>query len=167
MKIKFSRKTVDLLKKVGCIVLAFVCLFGCVSIFNGISEKANEDYQTVYPVYTVGGLDKTNGKPTDDECALYTKDLIECTGIELYADFDSNIKYTVHFYDDNETWISCTENEGLNLKINEMPENAHGVRIAIYPQADENDKVSFGERFTYANQLTVKISTVEVESDAE
>ena len=124
MKIKFSRKTMNLLKKVGCVILALVACLGCVSVFSGISELANDDYQLAVPSYSIGGLDETTGKKTEDECAIYTKDLIECTGIELYADFDSDIKYVVHFYDEDENWLSCQENEGLNLKVDQMPEGA-------------------------------------------
>ena len=162
MKIKFSRKTMNLLKKVGCLILALVACLGCVSVFSGISELANDDYQLAVPSYSLGGLDQTTGKKTEDECAIYTKDLIECTGIELYADFDSDIKYVVHFYDEDENWLSCQENEGLNLKVDQMPEGAVGVRIAIYPQNDEDDAVSFMEKYTYASDLTVKVRTKEV-----
>ena len=87
------------------------------------------------------------------------------TGIKLYADFDSDIEYTVHFYDDNEVWISCIDNEGLNLTVEDMPEDTYGVRIVIYPQSDENGKISLFERGTYANQLTVKITDKEIKAE--
>ena len=161
MRISISSKTRDLLKKIGCVVLALFVLVGCVSIFNGISERANEDYQTIHPSYTVGDIDKTTGKSTDADNAIYTKELIECTGFELYADFDSTIEYTVHYYDEDDKWISCVENTELTLKVDTMPENAHGIRIVIYP---DDDQVSFTEKYTYANQLTVKVTTKEVDS---
>ncbi|MBQ7326387.1 MAG: hypothetical protein IJW93_02795 [Clostridia bacterium] len=164
MRITISRKTQDLLKKVGCIVLACLAVFGCVSAFSALSEKANEDYQEIHPSYTIGDIDKSTGKSTDDDDAIYTKDLIECTGFELYADFDSNIAYTVHYYDEDDKWISCVENTELSLKVATMPENAHGIRIVIYPQDDT--QVSFTEKYEYASQLTVKITTEEAKTDS-
>lgn len=163
---KISKKTKDLLTKVVAIVLAFAAVIGGAALIGGIADSANDDYKKVNLSYTVGEIDKTTGRPVENECAMYTKDIIECTGVELYADFDSDIKYTVHFYNENEEWLSCVDNEGLNLKIEEdMPEDAFGVRIVIYPQSDENSKISLFEKGTYANQLTVKVTTKEIKTD--
>ena len=160
---RFTRKTKDTIKKVLAVVLAFAAVLMCGALVTNLVGE-DDGYKTIHPTYTVGGLDENTGRPTDDECAIYTKDLIECTGIKLGADFDSDIKYVVHFYDEDDKWISCSENDGLNMTLEEldaMDVAVRGVRIAIYPQADENDKVSFLEKSTYANQLTVKITTTE------
>lgn len=154
---KLTTKKSQFLTKLVAIVLVFVALFGVVSIFG----KDDDGYKTIYPSYSVGAISKTTGASTDDESAIYTKDIIECTGIKLAADFDSDIKYTVHLYDEDDKWIRCVENEGLNLTLEELDAEdtaVHGVRIVIYPQSDENEKVSFLEKGTYAAQLTVKIT---------
>ena len=161
---KFTKKNKELITKVVAIVLAFAAVIGCVALFGSLGED-DEGYKTINPTFSVGAVDKTTGRPIEDECALYTKDIIKCTGIKLYADFDSDIKYTVHFYDDNEVWISCIDNEGLNLTVEDMPEDTYGVRIVIYPQSDENGKISLFERGTYANQLTVKITDKEIKEE--
>lgn len=153
---KFTRKQKDLAKKVLTIALAFACIIAVISLFTGFGEDEN-GYKTITPSYSVGDIDKSTGKVVkEEECALYTKDVIECTGIKLYADFDGDITYTVHFYDENDVWLSCEDNEGLNLAIEDFPEGTFGVRIVIYPQSDENGKIGLLERSTYANQLTVK-----------
>lgn len=159
---KLTRKQSEFLKKAVAVVLAFAAIVGGVSIVTNLAGD-EDGYKTVYPGYTVGGIDKTTGKvDNDEECGLYTKDIIECTGIKLSADFDSDIKYAVHLYDENDQWIRCVENEGLNLTLEELDAEetaVHGVRIVIYPQSDENEKISLFEKGTYANQLTVKITT--------
>ena len=152
-----TKKQQNLFTKAICIVLAFVAIVGVFSIFG----KDDDGYKTIHPGYSVGAISKTTGDFTEDEAAIYTKDIIECTGIKLTADFDSDIKYTVHLYDEDDKWIRCVENEGLNLTLEELDAEdtaVHGVRIVIYPQSDENEKVSFLEKGTYAAQLTVKIT---------
>ena len=163
---KLTTKQSQFLTKFVAIVLVFVALFGVVSIFG----KDDDGYKTIYPSYSVGAISKTTGASTDDEAAIYTKDVIECTGIKLSADFDSDIKYTVHLYDEDDKWIRCVENEGLNLTLEELDAEStaiHGVRIVIYPQSDENEKVSFLEKSTYANQLTVKITDKATKTDKQ
>ena len=153
-------------KKTISMILAFAAIIGCVALVSNIAKNANEDYKKVNLYYEVGAIDKITGKCYNDvENAIYTKDIIKCTGVELYTDFDSDIKYTVHFYDEDGKWLACEDNVGLNLKIDEMPEGATGIRVVIYPQNDENNKISLFEKGTYARQLRVKITTVEPKVD--
>lgn len=160
---RLTKKNKDLLIKIVSAVAIVAAVIGCVSLVTQLTKEAASDYKTFKPAYSIGAIDDVTGKKSDNECALYTPDIIECTGIELYADFDSDIDYCVYYYDENDAYISCTPNEALNLKIEEFPEGTVGVRIAIYPNNDSNDKIGIFERGTYANQLTVKITTVEVE----
>lgn len=157
-----KRKTKSILTTVGIIVLAVVVL-GFIPTLFGNNDK-DSDFERVRLSYEVGALDE-DGAYVEDECALYTKELIECTGVELSAEFDSNISYEVHYYKEDGTWISSTANTGLQLKIDEMPEEAFGIRIEIRPLDDDNDKIGVFEKTKYANLLTVKIRTVEVEDD--
>lgn len=157
-----KRSTKKTLTTVGVVILAVVVITMLPSLFN--FENDDSDFDKVNLTWDVGALDET-GAYIEDDCALYTKDLIECTGVELCAEFDSNISYEVHFYEEDGTWISMTANEGLQLTIDEMPEGAFGIRIVIRPLNDDNDKISLFEKYTYASQLTVKIRTEEVEAD--
>lgn len=165
---KFDKKTKDFLIKVVAIALALGAVIGCISLFGALGED-DEGYKTINPTFSLGAIDPATGSYVEDECALYTKEAIEGTGIKLYADFDSDIKYTVHFYDENDVWLTCVENEGLNLTLEGWDEAAddidvHAVRIVIYPQNDENGKISLFERVTYANQLTVKVTNKETKA---
>ena len=170
---KFTRKTKETFKKVLALVLSFTAVIGCVALIANFTGADKDGYKTVNPTFSVGGLSELTGRPTENECALYTKELIVCTGIKLSADFDSDIKYVLHLYDEDDKWISCIENDGLNMtqeELDTMEPAVYGVRIAIYPENDADEKISLFERATYANQLTVKITTVETkveEPDAE
>lgn len=157
---KITRNQKALLQKALCIVLALLAVVACSALVSKLVAD-DDGYKTIHPGYSIGAISKTTGDFTEDECAIYTKDIIECTGIQIAADFDSNIKYTVHLYDEDGKWIRSVENEGLNLTLEGLDAEetpVHGVRIVIYPQADENEKVSFLEKGTYARQLTVKIT---------
>lgn len=157
-----KRSTKKTLTTVGVVILAVVVITMLPSFFN--FENDDSDFDKVNLTWDVGALDET-GAYIEDDCALYTKDLIECTGVELCAEFDSNISYEVHFYKEDGTWISKTANQGLQLTVDEMPEDAFGIRIVIRPLDDDNDKISLFEKYKYASQLTVKIRTEEVEAD--
>ena len=158
---KLSNKTKKTLGNVGIVVLIVAIVTLIPTLFSIGADDS--DFEKVNLTYAIGGIDEATGRPVENECALYTKNAIECTGVELYADFDSEIKYTVYFYDDDENFISCQSNTGLNMTVDEMPEGATHIRIAIYPQNDENDEIGTFEKYTYKNQLTVKVRTVEVD----
>lgn len=163
---KLKKSQIDLIKKILAVVLVFAAIVAVISIVGKFSED-DEGYKIINPSFKVGALDESTGRPIDDDCALYTKDVIECTGIKLCADFDSDIKYVVHFYDESDSWLGCIENEGLNMTIDQSMSEAselgevHGVRVVIYPQSDENGKISLFERGKYANQLTIKVTNKE------
>lgn len=157
-----KRSTKKTLTTVCVVILAVVVITMLPSFFN--FENDDSDFDKVNLTWDVGALDE-NGGFVEDECAIYTKDLIECTGVELCAEFDSNISYEVHFYKEDGTWISKSANQGLQLTVDEMPEDAFGIRIVIRPLDDDNDKISLFEKYKYASQLTVKIRTEEVEAD--
>lgn len=157
-----KRSTKKTLTTVCVVILAVVVITMLPSFFN--FENDDSDFDKVNLTWDVGALDET-GAYIEDDCALYTKDLIECTGVELCAEFDSNISYEVHFYKEDGTWISKSANQGLQLTVDEMPEDAFGIRIVIRPLDDDNDKISLFEKYKYASQLTVKIRTEEVEAD--
>lgn len=169
---KLTKQQTELIVKIVGIVLIVAAIVGAISLAATFAED-DEGYKTYIPTYKVGAIDPTTGDfDKEEECAIYTEKAIECTGIKLFADFDSDVEYAIHVYDINDGWLGCVQNEGLNLTF-EGPfegtefEDAHAVRIVIYPQSDENGEVSFFEISKYANQLDVKITNKEFKSDSE
>lgn len=157
---KISRKTIKTLKTIGCVLLAVLALGLVINLFT--SSEPDDGYEKTVLDYDVGGITAEGVWDESVECALYTKEIIECTGIELCADFDSDISYTVFFYDENGKFVSSTKNTDLKLTVDSMPENATGVRIMIEPLNDDNGKIGLFEKIKYANQLSVRIRTTEV-----
>lgn len=161
---KLSRKNQKTLTWVAIALVALLVVAIIPTLFNPADDSG---YNKVNVTYEVGSIDET-GVFAEDECALYSKKLIECTGFKLTADFDSNIEYEVHYYDEDDKWISSVKSSDLQLEVavGDMPEGATGIRIVIRPLEDDNEKIGLFERSKYANQLTVQITTEEVESDA-
>ncbi len=85
---KSTKKT---LTTVAIIVLAVVVIGFLPSLFSGNDDS---EFDKINVSYEVGGLTETGEWDPDEDCALYTKDVIECTGVELCAEFDS-VKSTV------------------------------------------------------------------------
>ena len=164
---KISHKTKKILKKIGLAILAVAIIGGSAAIVNGLVERSKEDYKETRLSWDIGGIAADGKFDTECEDAIYTKNAIECSGVELYADFDSSIDYEVHFYDENGEWLSKMANTGLQMKVDEMPENATAIRIVIRPTNDEDGEISYLEKFEYANQLTVKIRSIEDTPKAE
>ena len=161
---RISKKTKTLITNV-LIVLAIVAALVFVP---ALFSSDDTGYDKINVSYVVGGITATGDWDKDEECALYTKNAIECTGFKLTADFDSNIEYEVHYYDEHDKWISSVKSSELQLEVaaGDMPENATAIRIVIRPLDDEDNKIGFFETSKYAGQLTVQITTEEVESDA-
>lgn len=164
---KLSYKTKKILKKIGLAILAVAIIGGSAAIVNGLVERSKEDYKETRLSWDVGGITSAGKFDTDCDDAIYTKNAIECSGVELYADFDSSINFEVHFYDENGEWLSKMDNTGLQLKVDEMPDDATSIRIVIRPTNDEDGKISYLEKLEYANQLTVKIRSIEDKPKAE
>lgn len=162
---KLSNKTKKTLGNVGIVVLIVAIVALIPTLFSIGADDS--DYEKINVSYAVGGLTATGDWDKDEECALYTKNVIECTGFKLTADFDSNIEYEVHYYDESDKWISSVTSSELQLEVaaGDMPEGAVGIRIVIRPLDDDNDKIGTFEHYTYANQLTVQITTEEVDDD--
>lgn len=160
-----SNKTKNILKKVGAIVLAAALAIGGITLVTSLVERSKEDFKETRLSYDIGGITADGSYDKDAKNAIYTNKAIECTGIHLEADFDSDITFEVHFYDEEGKWLSMQQNDGLKLLVDEMPEGAVAVRVVIRPADD--DEVGIIEKYTYANQLTVKIRTEEVKTEAE
>ena len=162
---KISNKTKKYLTYAAMAVLAVLvlALVGTL-IFGGYEDS---DYKTTNMTWDVGGIQSNGQFDRDEKGALYTKDLIRCTGFEIYSKFDSENDIRVCFYDDTDKYISDMTAEGLELKCDSFPENAVGIRIVVTPLDDEDGKIGLFEKSGYANQITVKLRTVEVEANED
>ena len=165
------KKAKKYLVPVLAILVAILVLSGFFGLTSNV--KIDDDYVKVNPTYSVGGL-TDYGKFDDVKDSLYTKEVFECKGIEVQLDFDADITYEIYFYDEDENFVSKTEELSSSYK-DECPEEAVYARIVIHPTFDEDDKepsISFIDRIynNYKKQLTIKVladqePTEEVETE--
>lgn len=150
-KIKFNKKTKNILTWVlgGC--LLFGAIFGIMSLFN----KAEAKTQSITPSYAVGSLNATTGKYVDSKGSIYTKNAFDCNGLKTTLDFDNNIKYQLFFYDFDENFLSASNILTENFK-DEVPFTAKSCRIVITPNEDDN--INFFEISKYSKQLKIEVA---------
>ena len=142
---------------VGTFVLAFLFIFSTVfTLFPG-----DDGYSKVYTSWTVGGI-TSDGAFDSDKSNLLCSDKIEITkNIKIELDYDSEAKYQLYFYDEDELFLGASEpNISSTMKIftvdsiKEEFESAKYYRIVLAPASDD-EYINIFEIFTYSGQITV------------
>lgn len=147
-------KTKELLRwiAVGLVLLA---LIGAVI---GLAVKLNRqtDIQRLGgEAYSIGILDEM-GEKKDGNTSIYTRRAIAVDGLTCKLKFNAKIKYKLFFYDEDDAFISSTEDLTADFDGKGIPGNADSVRIMITPL--EDDRVTLTEVLDYAKQLTVTVN---------
>ena len=145
----------NVFKKVGLIALG-VGAIGIVGL--GIKSTVNyfkNDTKTLHLSYEVGNLG-TDGKYVNDELALYSNKFA-CEGLRVSFDFDAEVNGQFAFYDINDKYLSKTDviTEGTSVDI---PLNGAYARAVVIPTNDEDEKISFTEKYKYGSQMQVKVN---------
>ncbi len=153
-----------LITTVLVVILSLALISGMVSLFS-------KDTKTIYPSFTVGGIDETTGKHLDVKDSIYTKKSFECKGLAVKLDYNAHVTYQAFFYDELDEFISASEklDHGAVLSV---PLEAVNARLVVTPKWDElaaEDDVSvetdeaaahvieWYEVSTYANQLEISV----------
>lgn len=135
---------------------------GIVSLFSGKTK-------TFHPIFSVGGLDLTEGTYVETTDSIYTKNAFDCIGLNVKVANDANITYRVFFYDDVDSFISVSD-ELDRGSVPTVPDTATKARIMITPDwdkinADEKDSdeknenvIKWYEVSKYGNALTISVS---------
>ncbi len=151
-----SYKAAKWLKTILCIVLIFGVLAGCLSLFS-IFVKKGDGKKRIYPVFSVGELDSL-GNYVESSTAVYTKKAFSCAGLSIVLDFDSESKYCVYFYDENDEYI---RNSGwlTNDDTFSIPLNALTVRIVIRSMRnDVNKGLSVFDAFNIGRDIKIRVN---------
>ncbi len=144
-------KTLAILATVLAIVIGVGLIF-TISRLNG-TIKTKEISVTAY---SVGALDTETGKFKDVDTSIYTKDYIECDGLEIKVQEDDlTVQYAVVFYDEDKIFVSATALSDKDY-TETVPETAKYCRIMITP--DEDAEVTTLEISKYAKQITVTVN---------
>lgn len=132
--------------------------YGVMKLFS-IKTKAVSSF-----AFSVGGLSETDGSYVERKDAIYTKDAIDCQGLEITPKFDSKVEYQIFWYNEDDIYFGHTDITDKKL-TSDIPIAARYCRIMIIPEAlDENGKeitdfaVRFYEVYGYANDLTIKVN---------
>ena len=141
---------------VTALVVCAILIFGAFAV-----NLLRADTRTVgASAFSVGGLDET-GTYIERSDAIYTKDLIECKGLKIERDFESNVSYQVFFYDEEEEFLEASEL--ITEKFSDVPENAKYCRVMIVPEVPEDVEadefeIGFFSAIKYAKQLTITVN---------
>lgn len=127
-------------KNILSIGLAVLVLFGAV---GAVASFATNDSKPAGAVFKVGGLDPETGEYIKSKTSIYTEKVVECQGLKVKPEFESDVTYQIFWYNEDEIYFGCTEKttNPNTVFAGPVPECAKYCRIVIYPsQLDEDDK---------------------------
>lgn len=151
-------------RNVLIITLTVVLGIGAIA---GIASIANKDTKTISATYFKRGAIDSNGFYVESDTSIYTKDLIECQGLEIAPDFEATGSYQVFYYDSNKQFIGATEvlecQSNVLYTKGETFTFAKYCRVVITPETPrddhgntiENYKIKFYEVAGIANKFTI------------
>ena len=129
------------------LIITLVAVLG-IGAVAGISAIAKEEKKTISStVFSRGAIDQ-NGFYVESDNSIYTKDLIECQGLEIEPDFEAGGHYQVFYYTENKDFLGASNfldchSDGAYVKGDSFP-LAKYCRIMITPATPKEDMhVSF------------------------
>lgn len=151
------------------LIITLVAVLG-IGAVAGISAIAKEEKKTISStVFSRGAIDQ-NGFYVESDNSIYTKDLIECQGLEIEPDFEASGHYQVFYYNSNKSFIGATQfldcqSNGVYVK-GENFAFAKYCRIVITPATPKDDygntvedyKIKFYEVAGIANKFTITVN---------
>ena len=152
-------------KNILIISLALVLGAGAIA---GITSIVKEEKTTINATAFKRGALNDLGFYIESDQSIYTKDLIECQGLEIEPDFEVIGNYRVYYYDANKNYLGATklfsaQEDGVYVKGEEFP-YAKYCRIVITPtpekdedgHVEEDFKINFYEVAGYANKYKIR-----------
>ena len=161
MKFKLKPKTKSIIAAVLCIATIVGCAAGAIVIFGTKTKEVN-------PAYSIGSLDN-DGNYHVNPSRLYTKDLIECKGISVTPEFDTDTEYQIYWYNKDGKFIGQEVQTSENFE-GQTPDIARYCRIVLAPNlSDENAALAEAgkdEEFkftifnipSYADDINIKVN---------
>lgn len=151
------------------LIIALVVVLG-VGAVAGIASIAKNETKTISSTVFKRGAIDLNGNYVESKTSIYTKDLIECQGLEIVPDFEATGNYQVFFYDVNKLFIGSTEiidahNGGVYTKGEDFP-YAKYCRVVITPENEKDDygntiedwEIKFYEVAGIANKFDITVN---------
>lgn len=146
-------------KKIISAILSIVIILGCAA---GAVAIFGNKYKDIHPTFTAGSLSATSGEYVESETSLYTKNLVECKGITITPDFESDSTYQIFWYNRDGKFIG-SENVTDGAFEGKTPTIAKYCRIVLTPdltdelKEDKNFKFTLFNTGKYADDINVKV----------
>ena len=136
----------------------------------GIGAAVTNKTKTVSSLEFARGEVDENGVYVKSETSIYTKNLIECQGLEITPDFEATGTYQVFYYDTNKLFLGASpvlnaSSGGVYKKGQDFP-YAKYCRIMITPEVpvdddgyvEEDYKIKFYEVVGIADKFTITVN---------
>ena len=141
------------------VIVVTICsllLTSAIAVFNVVKDNTvDSDTKTLSAnmfTYQVGSVDE-EGEFIKDTSSCITKKFITTKGLSIEVCKNPTIEYVVHFYNEDNEYISSTEVLTADFDSSTIPEGAEFVKISVTPTLDS--EVSNLEISGYAGQLTI------------
>ncbi len=107
--------------------------------------------------YAIGEIDESTGQYVESDKAIYMNEPIECVGLNVVPEFESNVEYRIFWYGVGDRYFGCTKRYSNTETFSsaDVPEMAKYARVVVYPLEAETDsdfKIRFYEKTAYANE---------------
>lgn len=137
---------------IALIAVAIICAFFKIDGLVANKKLSNSNYG-------VGAI-SAEGKVIESKLSFYTKDLLAVEGSEITLEDDATISYRVFFYDEDEKFLSATEEINENLSEEDIVEGAKFFRVMITPADIDGEDVvcSKTNRAKYVEQIIISIA---------
>jgi len=135
-KVKLQSKWKRFIAIVLAVLTSVAAVFGIVKLGVMLSSDTKE----ISPSFKRGALD-VNGKYVDTNDSIVTKELFECQGLKITPDFDSTVSYQVFYYDQDQTYLECSEVQESAFSY--TPVLAKYASVVITPDVDEDGARAF------------------------
>lgn len=158
MELKKHKKA-DKIKWIVTTILIGVLSVGLIAV--GVKVSNNEKTKTIDSsawTYEIGAIDE-NGDYLRDTSSTVMKDFITTDGLKIDIQDDATVTYSIHFYNEDQEYISSMENlteDFDGTAENAIPEGAEFVKVEVTPNNDA--EVSFFEINSYVGQLSITVN---------
>jgi len=123
-------------KKIISVGLVVLTIMG---VCSGIAFLGTRETKTIPASgFSVGAID-SEGEYVKSSTSIYTKDFIECQGLEIEPDFEATGTFEVFYYDSEKEFIASTGKLDKIYKRDEAYPLAKYCKIMITPEVPEDE----------------------------
>ena len=150
-------------RKVDWKALGATLLAGFAVILSlGALVKANraETTETLGATSFTVAVVEADGYVDEDGASAIVSKMVTIDGLKVELVEKSDVTYQLHWYDNHEEFISSTGelDEDFDKTGTTIPADAEYVVIEVTPMDDEDEEISFMEKFEYLKDITVTVN---------